>query len=191
MRRKTEGSGISELKKKKRQLRNSTSWIFLWWSFFLFTIFLVFITLFPSIHNTLAVWICLQKFMCCICLYHNQNLEHCMQSTKVKHQYELEIPDEITGTFFPCIFQSFQVVCHKLFSQIEKNHLNCLLMKTMLFWMFWSLPILSPSLLSLFKQPVLKMRHSTLMVGQGQMKLLLNFTSPVLKMRDFSSLDAF
>lgn len=32
---------------------------------------------------------------------------HCMQSTKVNHQYEPVMPNKITGAFFPYTFQSF------------------------------------------------------------------------------------
>lgn len=67
---------------------------------------------------------------------------HCTQSTKVKHQYELEMPDKVTGAFFSLVlFSLYQVVYHEreLPSQIEKNHCDCSLTKTMLFGMFQSL----------------------------------------------------
>ena len=48
--------------------------------------------------------------------------------------------------------------------------------------------VASPLLLPLFRQPDLEMRCFTLMAGQHQIKLLLNFTSLTFQMRDFSSL---
>ena len=65
-----------------------------------------------------------------------------MQSTKVKYQYELEMLGKITGTFFPCIFSLFQVAYHEHELPVQtgkKNHLKCLLMQSMPFYMFQSL----------------------------------------------------